>query len=69
MRYLLPIKTGYEHLAGKFERAVLTHVGRDGSVMAICVQSYFVRDHLLTSENGLYDFADTFCHVDPDLLQ
>ena len=43
MRYLLRTNTGYEHLAKKFERAVLTHVERDGSEMAVCVQSIFVR--------------------------
>ena len=52
MRYLLRTNTGYEHLA-KFERAVLTHVGRNGSVMAVCQQSFFVRSRLLATENGL----------------
>ena len=37
MRYLLRTNTGYEHLAKKFKRAVLTHVGRDGSEMAACM--------------------------------
>ena len=35
MRYLLRNKTSYEHLAKKFEREVLTCVGRDGSEMAV----------------------------------
>ena len=38
MRYLLRANTGYEHLAKKFERAILTHVGRDGLEMAVCLQ-------------------------------
>ena len=33
--------TGYEQLEEKFERAVLTHVGQDGSEMAVCLQSFF----------------------------
>ena len=40
MRYLLRAYTGYQHLAKKFERAVLTHVGREGSKMAICLRSF-----------------------------
>ena len=43
MKYLLPTNTGYKHLAKKFERAVLKHVGRDGLEMAVCVRSVFVR--------------------------
>ena len=43
MRYLLRSNTSYEHLAKKFEGAVLTCVGRDGSEMAICQQKFFVR--------------------------
>ena len=43
MRYLLRTNTGYEHLANKFERTVLTHVGRDGSEMAVCLRSFLVR--------------------------
>ena len=42
MKYLLRAVTGYEHLAKKFERAGLTHVGRDGLEMAVCLQSFFV---------------------------
>ena len=41
MRYLLRTNTGYEHLAMKFERVVLTCVGRYGSVMAVCLGSFF----------------------------
>ena len=40
MRYILRTNTGYEHLAKKFERAVLTHVERDGSEMAVCLRSF-----------------------------
>ena len=35
MGYLLRTNTNYKHQAKKFERAVLTRVGRDGSEMAI----------------------------------
>ena len=63
MRYLLRTNTGYEHLAKKFERAVLTHVARNGSEMGICVRSFFVRYRLLASGNDLYKFANMFCHV------
>ena len=35
MRYLLRTNTSNEHLANKFERAVLTYVGRDSSEMAV----------------------------------
>ena len=35
MGYLLRTNTSYKHLAKKFERAVLTRVGRDGSEMAV----------------------------------
>ena len=42
MRYLLRANTCYEHLAKKFERAVLTHVGRGGLEMAVCLRSFFV---------------------------
>ena len=65
MRYLLRTNTSYEHLAKKFERAVLTCVGRDGSEMAVCLRRFFVRLRLLASENGLYELASTFCHVSP----
>ena len=43
MRYLLRTNTSYEHLAKKFERTVLTCVGRDGSEMAVCLRRVFVR--------------------------
>ena len=43
MRYLLRTNTSNEHLAKKFERAVLTCVGRDGSEMAGCLGRYFAR--------------------------
>ena len=57
------------HLAKKIEQAFLSHVGRDGSEMAVSVQSFFVRYRLLASENGLYELADTFCHVGPTSLR
>ena len=41
MRYLLRTNKGYEHLAKKFERAVFTCVGRDGSEMSACLQRFF----------------------------
>ena len=40
---LLRTNTGYEHLAKKFERTVLTCVKRDGSEMAVCLRRFFVR--------------------------
>ena len=43
MGYLLRTNTGYKHLAKKFERAVLTRVGRDGSEIAVCPQGFFAR--------------------------
>ena len=43
MGYLLRTNTGYKHLANKFERAVLTHVGRDGSEMVVCLRGFFAR--------------------------
>ena len=43
MRYLLRTNAGYEHLAKKFDRAVLAYVGRDGSEMAVCLRRFFVR--------------------------
>ena len=43
MGYLLRTKTSYEHLAKKFERAVLTCVGRDGSEMAVSRLRFFAR--------------------------
>ena len=42
MQYLLRSCTGYEHLAKKFERAVLTHVGLDGLEMAVSRRGFFV---------------------------
>ena len=67
MRYLLRTNTDYEHLAKKFKRAVLTHVGRDGLEMAIFLRRFFVCYRLLASENGLYELANTFSDVGPDL--
>ena len=61
MRYLL-------HLAKKFEQAVLTYVGRDGSQMAVCLQRFFVCLRLFASENGLYELANASCHVGPEWL-
>ena len=43
MRYLLRTNTGYKRLAKKFERAVLTRVGRDGSEMVVSRRRFFVR--------------------------
>ena len=43
MRYLLRTYTSYEHLAKKFERAVLTCVWRDGSEMAVSLRRFFAR--------------------------
>ena len=40
MRYLLCTSTRYEHIAKKFERAGLIHVGQDGSKMAVYVRSF-----------------------------
>ena len=42
MRYLLRTNTCYEHLAKKFERAILMCVEQDGSEMAVCVGRFFV---------------------------
>ena len=42
MKNLVRNNTSYEHVAKKFERAVLTYVGRDGSEMAVCVRRFFV---------------------------
>ena len=66
MRYLLRTNTSYKHLAKKFERTVFTCVGRDGSEMAVSLRRFFARKRFLASENGLYELADTFCHVAPD---
>ena len=68
MRYLLRTNAGYEHLAKKFKRTVLTCVGRDGSEMAVCLRRFFVRQRFLASENDLYELASTFCHVPPEHL-
>ena len=43
MGYLLRTNTSNEHLAKKFERAVLTCVGRDGSEMAVSLRRFFAR--------------------------
>ena len=43
MRYLLRTNTSYEHLAKKFERAVLTCIGRGGSEMAVSLRRFFAR--------------------------
>ena len=64
MRYLLRINPGYKHLTTKFERAVLTHAGRDGSEMAVCLRS-FLFVSAFQRENGLYELANMFCHVGP----
>ena len=66
MRYLLRTNAGYKHFAKKFERTVLPDVGRQGSEMAVCVQSFFCW-RLLASENGLYELGNIFCHVAPVL--
>ena len=63
MGYLLRTNTGCKHLAKKFERAVLTRVGRDGSEMAVSRRRFFARYRFLASENGLYELVSTFCHV------
>ena len=68
MGYLLRTNTGYKHLAKKFERTVLTRVGRDGSEIAVCLRRFFVRYRFLASENGLYELVSTFCHVAPGLV-
>ena len=65
MRYLLRTNTSYEHLAKKFEQAVLTCVVQDSSEMAVCLQRFFVCQQFLASENGLYELTSTFCHVGP----
>ena len=67
MRYSLRTNTGYEHLAKKFERAVSTQVGRDGSEVTVSLRIFFVCYRLLASEKGLYELANTFCHVGPGL--
>ena len=67
MRYLLRTNTSYKHLAKKFERAVLTCVGRDGSEMAVSLRRFFARQCFSASENGLYELASMFCHVAPGL--
>ena len=60
MRYLLRTTTRYEHLATKPEQAVLTHVGRDSSEVAVCPRNFVIRKLLLASENGFYELANTF---------
>ena len=67
MRYLLRTNTCFKHLAKKFERAVLSCIGRDGSEMAVSLRRFFARYRFLASENGLYELASTFCHVAPGL--
>ena len=44
MRHLLRTgtNTSYKHLAKKFERTVLTCVGRDGSEMAVVYEDYLL---------------------------
>ena len=66
MRYLLRTNTSYKHIAKKFEPAVLTCVGQNGSEMAIGLRRFFARQCFLASENGLYELASTFCHVAPE---
>ena len=66
IRYLLRTNTSYKHLAKKFERAVLSCVGRDRSEMAVSLRRFFAHLRFLASENGLYELASTFCHVAPD---
>ena len=66
MGYLLRTNTGNKDLAKKFERTVLTCVGRDGSETAVCLRRFFVRFRFLASENDLYELVSTFCHVAPD---
>ena len=63
LEYLLRTNTSNEDLAKKFERTVLTCVGRDSSEIAVCQRRFFVRKRLLASENGLYELASIFCHV------
>ena len=67
MGYLLRTNTSYKHLAKKFERAVLTRVGRDGSEMAVSRRRFFARYRFLASENGIYELVSTFCHVPHDV--
>ena len=66
MRYLIRTNASYEHPAKKFERTVLTCVGRGCSEMAACLRRFFVRLRFLASENGLYELVSTFCHVLPE---
>ena len=40
MGYLLRTNIGYKHLAKKFERTVLTRVGRDGSEIAVFYEDF-----------------------------
>ena len=41
--YATSTNTSNEHLAKKFERTVLTCVGRDGSEIAVCLRKFFDR--------------------------
>ena len=41
--YYVLTQLSYEHLAKKFERAVLTRVGRDGSEMTLSRRRFFAR--------------------------
>ena len=68
MRYLLRTNAGCKHRAMKFEQAVLTHVRRNGSEMAVSLRRFFVRERLLVSENGLYELANVFWNVGPVLV-
>ena len=43
MRNLLRTNKDFEHIAKKFERTILTQVGRDGSEIAVCLRSFLVR--------------------------
>ena len=65
MGYLLRTNTSNEYLAKKFERTILTCVGREGSGMAVSRRRFFARQRFLASENGLYELVSTFCHVAP----
>ena len=68
MRYLLRTNAGYDNLAKKFKRAVITHVGRDCSEMVVSVRRFFACYRLLASKNSLYELANMFCHVGPEVF-
>ena len=34
--------------------------------MAVCLRSFFACQRFLASENDVYEFANTFCHLGPD---